>query len=98
VPWKGATQATRGGGQVDSPKLSGDRNADWQAFGAQYQQLFDNSGGSVQGPALAFGAIDAMAVGLHDDHTYFLNSEENKRRQAADSGGEQFVGVRHYDR
>ncbi len=91
--WKGATQATKGGGQVDAPKLSGDRNADWQAFSAQYQQLFDKSGGSVQGPALAFGAIDAMAVGLHDDHTYFLNSEENKRRQAADSGGEQFVGV-----
>ncbi|MHB8576527.1 MAG: S41 family peptidase [Dehalococcoidia bacterium] len=91
--WHGASQAaSRGSGQVNAPKLSGDRAADWRAFSDQYAQLFAKAGGTP-GTDLAFGAVQAMADGLHDDHTYFLNPADNKQRQADDSGGATFVGV-----
>lgn len=92
--WKGAAQAAgRAGGQVAGPKLSGDRTADWGAFRTQYEQLYTQAAGNVQGTALAFGAAEQMAAGLHDDHTYFLNPEDNKRRQASDNGGERIIGI-----
>jgi carboxyl-terminal processing protease len=92
--WKGATAASGSAAeQISAPKLIGDKNSDWQSFRDQYEQLYGKAAASVDGTAVAFGAVDAMASGLHDDHTYFLNPQDNKRRQASDSGGERFVGV-----
>jgi hypothetical protein len=64
--WSGASAAAGGGGA--SPKLSGDRNADWQSFAAAYDGLFTKSGKSA-GTQIAFGAVQSMIRGLHDDHT-----------------------------
>jgi carboxyl-terminal processing protease len=88
--WSAASHEA--GGQVAAPKLGGDRNADWQAFSAQYQQLFSH-GGQSDGKTVAFAAVDAMATSLHDDHTYFINPQENALRQQEFSGGQRFVGV-----
>jgi len=92
--WAGAKQAAgSGAGNQPAPKLTGDRTLDWEAYRTQYEQLYRRAAGAVQGTALAFGAVQSMTAGLNDDHTYFLNPEDNKRRQASDSGGERFVGI-----
>lgn len=88
--WRGANDAAGGG--VAAPKLSGDRNTDWTAFATQYAQLFAKSG-AAQGTQTAFAAAKAMIDGLHDDHTYFLNPQENAQRNADESGGNSYVGI-----
>jgi carboxyl-terminal processing protease len=88
--WSGASAAAGGGGA--SPKLSGDRKADWQSFAAAYDGLFAKSGKSA-GTQIAFGAVQAMIRGLHDDHTYFLDPQANQQRKADEGGGNSYVGV-----
>ena len=88
--WQGASDAANG--SVAAPKLSGDRNADWQAFATAYQQLYAKSG-SGPGTALAFAAAKRMIAGLHDDHTYFLDPQQNQQRQSSFAGGDSYVGI-----
>jgi carboxyl-terminal processing protease len=88
--WRGASDAA--GGSVQGPKLTGDRTADWQAFAAAYQQLYTKNSSSP-GTTLAFAAAKSMIAGLHDDHTYFLDPQQNQQRQSSFAGGDSYVGI-----
>jgi len=86
--WRGASgKAPPAAAQVTAPRLTGNRDADWSAFSAAYQQLYNRAGGAVSGTDLSFAAVQAMITSLHDDHTYFLSPQDNQARQAEDQGG-----------
>lgn len=76
--WDGVVQELVKEGGSDngvSPTLTGDRDADFKAFGDSFNAVA--AGGDKS--KFAFAAVTSMARSLHDDHTAFLPAETYKQ-------------------
>jgi C-terminal processing protease CtpA/Prc len=76
--WDGVVQelVREGGSDTGAaPKLTGDQDADFKAFGDSFNSV---SAGHDKAK-FAFAAVTSMARSLHDDHTAFLPAESYKQ-------------------
>lgn len=90
--WDVFRQAGLPASDVPPLTLTGDRNADWQAYAAHYNALAQKYGRSIDSSLLARVAIDGMARSLDDNHVSYLDPKLWRRFQVGLSGDDKDIG------
>lgn len=94
--WNGAVAAALAAGVNAIPRLGAlpaDRDGAWEAFAAAFALLEQVSEGVITSQQLAHSALDAMARGRNECHSYFLNPEAYARFREALEGRQRFGGI-----
>jgi len=87
--WNGARAAA--GADTPAPPLTGDRDADWQAFSAALAGLLQRPG--VDSGAVTGAAIRAMAESVNESHTYYLSPDRYQEYQSWLRGDVRYSGI-----
>ena len=94
--WNGAAAAAIVAGVDSLPVLEPlpqDRAGAWEAFAAAFAELERAAAGLISPEKLAHAALEAMAGGRDECHTYFLTPERFARFQEQLAGRARIVGI-----
>lgn len=94
--WNGAAAAAITAGVDDIPSLPllpEDGGEAWTAFASAFEALERRAAGRLSDKDLAYAAIEAMAQGRNECHTYFLRPDRYREFLAASEGRSSYAGI-----